>query len=47
MQIPKCSELRMSENLVAADMPIIEYQSKREKLQGGGLFEPIATKTFV
>lgn len=33
-QLPKRSELRMSECLVAADMPIIEYRAKREKLQG-------------
>ena len=33
-QIPKASALRMNENLVAADMPIIEYRSKREKLKG-------------
>lgn len=32
-QIPKASSLRMSENLVSADMPIIEYRTKREKLQ--------------
>ncbi len=32
-QIPKASALRMDENLVAADMPIIEYRSKRNKLQ--------------
>ena len=33
-QLPKRSQLRMSESLVAADMPIIEYRAKREKLQG-------------
>ena len=32
-QLPKSSALRMDENLVAADMPIIEYRSKRNKLQ--------------
>ena len=32
-QLPKASTLRMDENLVAADMPIIEYRSKRNKLQ--------------
>ncbi len=32
-QLPKRSQLRMSESLVAADMPIIEYRAKREKLQ--------------
>ncbi len=33
-QLPKRSKLRMSESLVMADMPIIEYRSKRDKLQG-------------
>ena len=33
-QLPKRSFLRMSESLVAADMPIIEYRSRRDKLQG-------------
>ena len=32
-QLPKASTLRMDENLVSADMPIIEYRSKRNKLQ--------------
>jgi phenylpropionate dioxygenase-like ring-hydroxylating dioxygenase large terminal subunit len=32
-QIPKASQLRMRENLTQADLPIIEYRSKREKLQ--------------
>lgn len=32
-QLPKASSLRMGENLVAADMPIIEYRQKREKMQ--------------
>jgi hypothetical protein len=32
-QLPKKSGMRMSENLVAADMPIIQYRSKRNKLQ--------------
>ncbi len=32
-QIPKASSLRMGENLVAADMPIIEYRQKRANLQ--------------
>ncbi len=32
-QLPKASSLRMGENLVSADMPIIEYRQKREKLQ--------------
>jgi len=31
-QLPKASSLRMNENLVSADMPIIEYRSRREKL---------------
>lgn len=30
-QLPKASQLRMRENLVAADMPIIEYRSRRDK----------------
>lgn len=29
-QLPKASSLRMNENLVAADMPIIEYRTKRD-----------------
>ena len=32
-QLPKASALRMSENLVSADMPIIEYRSKRDNMQ--------------
>ena len=32
-QLPKRSALRMGENLVQADKPIIEYRSKRDKLQ--------------
>ena len=32
-QLPKQSALRMKENLVAADRPIIEYRSWREKLK--------------
>ena len=32
-QLPVRSELRMRESLVAADMPIIEYRSKRDSLQ--------------
>ncbi len=32
-QLPKASSLRMGENLVAADKPIIEYRQKRDKLQ--------------
>ncbi len=32
-QLPKASALSIGENLVAADMPIIEYRSKRNKLQ--------------
>lgn len=32
-QLPKSTDIRMSENLVAADLPIIEYRSKRNKLQ--------------
>ena len=32
-QIPKKSGLRINENLVAADRPIIEYRSKREELK--------------
>ncbi len=32
-QFPQTSSLRMGENLVAADMPIIEYRQKRDKLQ--------------
>ena len=32
-QLPKASSLRMSENLVSADMPIIEYRSKRDNMQ--------------
>ena len=31
-QMPKASSLYMGENLVAADMPIMEYRQKREKL---------------
>ena len=33
-QLPKVSLLRMGENLVAADMPIIEYGQKREEMMG-------------
>lgn len=32
-QLPKASSLRMSENLVSADVPIIEYRAKRSNLQ--------------
>ena len=32
-QRPKKSSLRMNENLVAADMPIMEYRRRREELQ--------------
>ena len=32
-QLPKKSELRINENLVAADRPIIEYRSRREELK--------------
>lgn len=32
-QLPKKTELKMGENLVPADKPIIEYRSKRDKLQ--------------
>ncbi len=32
-QIPICSELRMNESLVQADMPIIQYRTKRNELQ--------------
>jgi len=32
-QIPKKSELRMGENLVPGDLPIIEYRKKRAELQ--------------
>ena len=35
-QVPKKSSLRMKENLAAADLPIIEYRSKRHKLQNEG-----------
>ena len=31
-QLPKKSSLHMQENLVSADMPIIQYRSKREQL---------------
>ena len=31
-QLPKASQLHMKENLVAADMPIIEYRTKRDNL---------------
>jgi len=34
-QRPKRSALRMGENLVQADKPIIEYRSRRDKLQKG------------
>ena len=34
-QQPKRSALRMGENLVQADKPIIEYRSRRDKLQKG------------
>lgn len=33
-QLPKKSDLYMNERLVAADLPIVEYRSKRKKLQG-------------
>lgn len=33
-QLPKKTQLRMNETLVAADLPIIEYRAKREKLKG-------------
>ena len=33
-QLPKKSALKMNESLVAADLPIVEYRSKRNKLQG-------------
>ena len=32
-QLPKASELRMNETLVAADMPIIQYRQKREEFR--------------
>lgn len=32
-QIPKRSELKMSENLINGDLPIIEYRKKREELK--------------
>jgi phenylpropionate dioxygenase-like ring-hydroxylating dioxygenase large terminal subunit len=32
-QIPKKSELRMSENLITGDLPILEYHKKREHLK--------------
>jgi len=32
-QIPKKSELKMSENLINGDLPILEYRKKREKLK--------------
>jgi len=32
-QLPKKTGLRINENLVAADLPIAEYRTKREKLQ--------------
>ena len=32
-QLPKKTGLKMGENLVQADKPIIEYRSKRDKLQ--------------
>ena len=35
-QLPKASELYMKENLVAADLPILEYRRKRHELQNGG-----------
>ena len=32
-QFPKATDIRMNEKLVAADLPIVEYRSKRAKLQ--------------
>ena len=32
-QLPKASQLRMDENLVVADMPIIKYRGRREELK--------------
>ncbi len=32
-QLPKATDLYMSENIVAADLPIIEYRTKRHKLK--------------
>lgn len=37
-QIPKKSSLRSDENLVASDLPIIEYRSKREKLKNDDMY---------
>ena len=34
-QLPKKTAINISENLVAADLPIIEYRSKRNELQKG------------
>ena len=34
-QFPKKSDLFMNENLAAADLPIIEYRTKRKELQNG------------
>ncbi len=34
-QLPKKSTLRMGENLVAADLPIIQYRKKSEELKSG------------
>ena len=33
-QRPKKTALRMNENLVSADLPIMEYRRRREELQG-------------
>ena len=41
-QIPKASQLRMKENLTQADLPIIEYRSKRERLQKNSV--PVAAQ---
>ena len=35
-QLPKATSTRMNEKLVAADLPIVEYRSKRAKLQQSG-----------
>ncbi|WGS64710.1 aromatic ring-hydroxylating oxygenase subunit alpha [Marinitoga aeolica] len=34
-QIPKKSELKMKENLITGDLPILEYRKKRDELKNG------------
>lgn len=38
-QLPKKSDLKMDECLVAADLPIVEYRAKRSKLQNDNTLE--------